>query len=97
MSELIFEWDEQKARANQQKHDVSFEEAQSVFYDENARLIYDSEHSQQEDRYILLGLSSSFRLLVVSHLYQESDEIIRIISARKATKQERKQYLDFSP
>ena len=95
MSELRFEWDEQKARSNQQKHGVSFEEAQTVFYDENARLIYDPEHSWEEDRFILLGMSNSLQLLLVCHLYQENDELIRIISARRATKQERQQYRDF--
>lgn len=67
MSELRFEWDEQKAESNQQKHGVPFEEAQTVFYDENARLMFDPEHSPSEDRYILLGMSSSLRLLVVCH------------------------------
>lgn len=95
MSELRFEWDEQKAESNQQKHGVPFEEAQTVFYDENARLMFDPEHSQSEDCYILLGMSSSLRLLVGCHLYQENDDLIRIISARKATKQERKQYRNF--
>jgi hypothetical protein len=95
MSELRFEWDEQKANFNEQKHGVSFREAETVFYDENARLMYDPEHSQEEERYILLGMSSSLRLLVVSHLYRENDELIRIISARKATKRERQQYREF--
>ena len=95
MSKLRFEWDEEKARSNQQKHGISFEEAQTVFYDENARLIYDPEHSLEGDRFILLGMSNSLRLLLVCHLYQENDELIRIISARRATKQERQQYRDF--
>ena len=95
MSELRFEWDEFKAESNEQKHSISFHEAQTAFYDENARLRYDSEHSIDEERYILLGMSSSLRLIVVSHLYQEYIELIRIISARKATKQERQQYRDF--
>ena len=95
MNELRFEWDEQKANSNEQKHGVSFREAETVFYDENARLMYDPENSQEEERYILLGMSSSLRLLVVSHLYQEDDEFIRIISARKATKRERQQYREF--
>lgn len=95
MSELRFEWDEQKAESNKQKHGVTFKEAQTVFYDENARLIYDPEHSVEEDRYILLGVSSSLRLLLVCHLYKENDELIRIISARKATKNERQQYFGF--
>ena len=95
MDELRFEWDEFKAESNVQKHGVSFDEAQTIFYDENARLRYDSEHSTDEERYILLGMSSSLRLLVVSHLYQEDMELIRIISARKATKRERQQYREF--
>lgn len=95
MNELRFEWDEYKAESNEQKHGVSFLEARTVFYDENARLMYDPEHSVQEDRYILLGMSSSLRLLVVCHLHRDNDELIRIISARKATKQERQQYRDF--
>lgn len=95
MHELRFEWDQFKAESNEQKHGISFNEAQTVFYDENARLRYDSEHSVDEERYILLGMSSSLRLLVVSHLYQEDIELIRIISAREATKRERQQYRNF--
>ncbi|MDJ0900069.1 MAG: BrnT family toxin [Xenococcus sp. MO_188.B8] len=95
MNELRFEWDRFKAESNRQKHGVSFDEAQTVFYDENARLRHDSEHSIDEERYILLGMSSSLRLLVVCHLYQEDIELIRIISARKATKRERQQYREF--
>jgi uncharacterized DUF497 family protein len=97
MSKFKFEWDEQKAEINSAKHGISFDEAQTVFYDENARLIYDSEHSLAEDRYILLGMSSSLRLLVVSHVYQEDIKLIRLISARKATKKERQQYRSFFP
>ncbi|MEM9274665.1 MAG: BrnT family toxin [Cyanobacteria bacterium P01_F01_bin.143] len=95
MSELRFEWDKLKAESNEQKHGVTFDEAQTVFYDGNARLRYDSEHSMDEERHILLGMSSSLRLLVVSHIYQEDIELIRIISARKATKRERQQYRQF--
>ncbi len=95
MDELRFEWDQFKAESNEQKHGISFNEAQTIFYDENARLRHDSEHSVDEERYILLGMSSSLRLLVVSHIYQEDIELIRIISARKATKRERQQYRDF--
>ena len=95
MSELSFDWDDQKAKTNERKHGVSFEEAQSVFYDKNARLRYDSDHSLDEERYILLGVSSLFRLLVVCHVYRQDDVIIRIISARKATKQEIQQYRKF--
>ena len=96
MSELVFDWNDQKARVNERKHGVSFEEAQTVFYDENARLRYDTGHSLDEERYILLGISNMLRLLVVCHVYREEKEIIRIISARKATKQESKQYRGFS-
>ena len=90
---MRFNWDEQKAKSHEQKHGVYFEEARIDFYDENARLIYDPEHSVEEERYILLGISSVFILLIVCHLSQENDELIRIISARQATKQERQQYL----
>jgi uncharacterized protein len=96
MSELAFDWNNQKAKVNERKHGVSFEEAQTVFYDENARLRYDSDHSLDEERYILLGISSLLRLLVVCHAYREGEGSIRIISARKATKQEIKQYRSFS-
>lgn len=96
MSELAFDWDDQKAKVNERKHGVSFEEAQTVFYDENARLRYDTDHSLDEERYILLGISNMLRLLVVCHVCREERGIIRIISARKATKQESKQYRNFS-
>ncbi|MDX2255467.1 MAG: BrnT family toxin [Pseudanabaenaceae cyanobacterium bins.39] len=96
MTELAFDWDDQKANINKQKHGISFEEAQTVFYDENARLLYDSDHSLDEDRYIILGISSSLRLIVVCHVYREENGIVRIISARKATKQEVQQYRRFS-
>jgi uncharacterized DUF497 family protein len=92
MSNIRFDWDENKNVANKRKHKVSFEEAKSVFYDEHARLIADPDHSQAEDRFILLGLSYKLRVLVIVHTYRESDETIRIISARKATKKETKLY-----
>ena len=92
MKTIRFAWDEKKNTANQKKHHVSFEEAKTVFYDDNARLIRDAEHSDFEERIILLGLSSLLKLLVVVHAYKEQDEIIRIISARKATKNESKYY-----
>jgi uncharacterized DUF497 family protein len=91
---IDFEWDYNKAADNQKKHGVSFEEAQTAFIDENALLINDPDHSDDEDRFILLGLSASLRVLVVCHCYRKSDEVIRIISARKATIKERKQYLE---
>ncbi|QMS90309.1 BrnT family toxin [Nostoc edaphicum CCNP1411] len=97
MSEIKFEWNLSKAKSNERKHGVSFEEAKTVFYDENARLIYDPEHSVEEDRFLLLGMSDEFRLLVVSHLYKDSDRLIRIISVRTATRHERKQYEEFLP
>lgn len=92
MKDIRFEWDAKKNKLNIQKHKVSFEEAKTVFYDENARIIADPEHSQTEDRFIILGLSASLKLLVVCHCYRQADEIIRIISARKATKNETQYY-----
>ncbi len=89
---LQFEWDSRKATTNEKKHGVSFEEARSVFYDERARLIDDPDHSEDEARFILLGLSSALRLLVVCHCYRSDDNVIRIISARKATAGESKSY-----
>jgi uncharacterized DUF497 family protein len=87
-----FEWDPTKAGENQKKHGVSFEEAQSVFSDERARLIDDPDHSDDEERFILLGLSSSLRVLVVVHCYRAEGNTIRIISARKATREEQRHY-----
>ena len=93
MKDLSFVWDPQKNILNQAKHDgVNFEEAKSVFYDECARVIFDPLHSSEEDRFIILGFSSKLRLLVVCHCYREAEALIRIISARKATKQEEKIY-----
>ncbi|MFU8832822.1 MAG: BrnT family toxin [Wenzhouxiangella sp.] len=92
MEGLKFSWDARKAAANLTKHRVSFEEAKTVFFDEHARLIPDPEHSEVEDRFILLGYSVRLRLLVVCHSYREREERIRIISARKATKPEQRQY-----
>ena len=89
---IKFEWDPRKDSANQRKHGVSFEEAQSVFFDENAIQFYDEHHSEQEDRFIMLGLSIRSRILVVCHCERESGDVIRIISARKATSSERKYY-----
>ena len=95
MKELRLAWDDEKAEENQRKHGVSFAEAGTVFYDENARLQYDPDHSEDEDRFLLLGVSYSLRILVVSHCYREKDTVIRIISARKATKDEQRQYGEF--
>ncbi|HQB07946.1 MAG TPA: BrnT family toxin [Rectinema sp.] len=93
MKDITFAWDPRKDLINQAKHEgVDFEEAKSVFYDENARLIFDPVHSSDEDRFVILGLSAKLRLLVVCHCYRESDSIIRIISARKATRKEKATY-----
>jgi uncharacterized DUF497 family protein len=92
MAGLRFEWDARKSAANARTHGVSFEEATTVFSDEHALLMADPDHSQDEDRFVLLGLSASLRTLVVCHCYREGDEVIRIISARKATRSERTQY-----
>lgn len=89
---ISFEWDPRKAVANSRKHGVSFEDAQSVFADERARLIDDPDHSADEDRFLLLGLGASLRLLVVAHCYRARGEVIRIISARKATREEQHFY-----
>ena len=95
MSTLHFTWDDRKASLNQKKHSISFDEAQSAFYDDNARLSYDLDHSEDEDRFVLLGMSYALRVLVVCHCYREGNTLIRIISARKATKREHKQYKGF--
>jgi len=92
MNLLRFEWEPQKASANLKKHGVSFEEAKSVFYDERARLISDPDHSEDEDRFILLGLSHSLRVILVCHCYRSKGNVIRIISARKASNRELKAY-----
>jgi len=92
MADLRFEWDAKKAEANRRKHGVTFEEASSAFADESALVIPDPDHSDEEDRFVLLGLSAKLRLLVVIHCYRERDEVIRLISARKATRQESAQY-----
>lgn len=89
---MKFVWDEAKAASNQSKHGVTFEEAQTAFEDCDALRIYDPDHSEDEDRFILLGLSAAIRLLVVCHCYRENDAQIRIISARKATKNESTTY-----
>lgn len=92
MIEICFEWDEKKSQENKRKHKVSFEEAQTVFFDENAIRYYDPDHSEDEDRFMMLGLSYQLRVLVVCHCYRASNTTIRIISARKADKQEEKEY-----
>jgi len=85
-------WDNRKADSNNQKHGVSFEEAATVFEDENGLVIFDPDHSEEEDRFIILGFSNVLRLLVVCHCYREDEEQIRIISARKATVRESATY-----
>lgn len=85
---IAFEWDAAKAALNKKKHGVSFEEAQSIFYDEFAVQFFDDEHSAEEDRFLMLGMSTQARLLLVCHCVRESGSLIRIISARKATKRE---------
>ena len=92
MTDLRFEWDPAKASANLKKHGIGFEEAKSVFSDEQAKLIADPDHSETEDRFILLGLSACLRLLVVCHCHRSENNTIRIISARKATTSESRQY-----
>jgi uncharacterized DUF497 family protein len=89
---IQFEWDELKNQSNIKKHKVSFEEAKTIFDDPNGLLIHDPDHSDDEDRFILLGMSTQLSLLVVAHCYREDDEVIRIISARKAEKRESKAY-----
>ena len=92
MGNIEFAWDRRKARSNLVKHGVSFEEAQTVFLDDSARLIDDPDHSEDEDRFLLLGYSLQARCLIVNHCYRESDSVIRLISARRATPQEGKVY-----
>ena len=93
---IYFDWDENKNSINKDKHGISFEEAQTVFYDSNALIIDDPDHSDEEDRYIILGFSIEASLLVVVHCYRSDDSIIRIISARKATENEARKYADNS-
>lgn len=89
---LRFSWDEHKNQLNRRKHGVSFEEAQTAFLDERAKLYFDPDHSEEEDRFILLGLSYQLRVLVVCHCHREEDQVVRIVSARKATRRERCSY-----
>ncbi|MDX2052160.1 MAG: BrnT family toxin [Polyangiaceae bacterium] len=89
---LRFEWDATKDTSNRRKHGVSFEEARTVFYDDHALLLDDPDHSEQEARFILLGMSSALRLLLVCHCYRGDERCIRIISARKSNRQEQRQY-----
>ena len=89
---MYFEWDEDKNRTNIKKHGISFEEAKTVFYDDEALVRDDPEHSEDEERFVILGMSSRANLLIVCHCYRASETVIRIISARKATKNESKFY-----
>ena len=90
---IVFDWDENKNQKNQVKHGISFEEAKTVFWDDNAIMFDDVAHSKEEDRFLLLGMSDDSNVCIVCHCYRESDSIIRIISARKATKKEEERYV----
>lgn len=92
MVEIIFEWDNKKDILNRKKHGISFDEARTAFYDENAIQYFDPDHSDEEDRFILLGISFKLNVLVVCHCYRENDSVIRIIMARKADKEEEDEY-----
>ena len=92
MDYIQFEWDKVKSETNAQKHNVSFEEAKTVFYDPDALLVHDPDHSDDEDRFVILGISQYLKLIVVCHCYRSNEEVIRIISARKANRDEIKQY-----
>ena len=94
MGGLRFEWDAKKDRANQKKHRVSFAEAKSAFSDERGLVIDDPEHSDEEDRFVLLGMSAALRVLVVCHCYRAGGDVIRLISARRADPQEQQDYFD---
>ena len=89
---MRFDWDDAKARENLRKHGVSFDEARTAFDDERALLLPDPDHSDDEERFVLLGVSATLRVLTVVHCYVEDDEVVRLISARKATRSERTQY-----
>ena len=92
MAKIIFEWDNKKDKTNRRKHGVSFEEARTAFYDENAIQYFDPDHSDKEGRFILLGISFKLKVLVVCHCFRENESVIRIISARKADKDEEYEY-----
>ena len=94
MTRVEFEWDPAKAAANRRKHGVSFEEAASAFADEHGLLIADPDHSEDESRFVLMGMSTQVRVVVVVHCYRDADAVIRIISARRATRREQRQYAD---
>jgi len=92
MKDLSFQWDKKKDINNYKKHGIHFSEATTVFYDENAREYFDPDHSEQEDRFLMLGMSGNLRILVVSYCYREQDKTIRIISSRKANVKESQNY-----
>ena len=94
MKEIEFIWDPKKNSNNKKKHGVSFEEARSAFFDENAISYHDPDHSTEEERFILLGTSSLLRILVVCHCYRDNDKQIRIITARKANKKEQRYFYE---
>lgn len=89
---LRFEWDKNKEKANIKKHGISFDETRTVFYDENAIQFFDPDHSDDQSRFIMLGISFKLRILIVCHCFRENETVIRIISARKADKHEEKEY-----
>ena len=93
MDNIKFEWDEEKNEINKHKHGLSFEDAAEVFYDDNAVLFDDPDHSVGEERFLIIGMTDSHKICIVSHCYRDNDNIIRIISARKATKNEKNTYL----
>ena len=90
--DMLFDWDENKAIINENKHGVSFPEAMTAFDDDNALIDDDEEHSDDEERFILIGMSREANLLMVCHCYRDNDGVIRLISARKANKHESKRY-----
>ena len=92
MNQLVFEWDSKKDKINTKKHGVSFEEARTVFYDEYAIQFFDPDHSEGEDRFLLLGMSFKLKTLVVCHCFRQDETVVRIISARKADKDEEQAY-----
>lgn len=89
---ISFSWDDRKNETNKKKHGVSFDEAKTIFYDENAIRYFDPDHSNEEDRFLMVGVSRKLRILIVCHCFQDEDSVIRIISARKATKNEEDHY-----
>lgn len=94
MDTIVFEWDPVKNEINKKKHHISFEEAQTVFYDDNAILFDDPDHSLEEERFLIIGLTKTTKLCIVSHCYRGQDQVIRLISARKATKNEANVYYE---